>query len=143
MTIGEFLMARLVEDEAHARQATEFSTGRWHVPSTGVVDLGLVDPDAGIGGLQTFEDGRVAEHVARHDPARVLAEVAAKRRILAAIEAGDAEWAQAKERAGKAPVSFDLARARSLQRELADVVLRNLAALYADHPDYDPAWRVQ
>jgi hypothetical protein len=62
-------------------------------------------------------------HIVRHDPARVLREVEAKRALLAAatsyspeLEYGDnGEWA------------FDLA-------------VRLLASVWSDHPDYLPEW---
>ena len=64
-----------------------------------------------------------AAHIARHDPARVLAEVKAKREIVKFCDDDplflDGGWAY------------------------TDRVLRLLASAYDQHPDYDPAWRVQ
>jgi hypothetical protein len=53
------------------------------------------------------------EHIARHDPARVLADVEAKRRIV--------EW--------------------DAEQPVDRGVLNILASVYADHPDYREEWR--
>ena len=76
-----FLRARLDEDEWSARHAFadhNSATPNWCEPTTGVVDTG----GPGIEDLIAIGDGPIARHVARHDPARVLAEVDAKRRII-------------------------------------------------------------
>ena len=57
-----------------------------------------------------------ARHIARHDPARVLREVEAKRAILALREASPV---------GSPVLTFALC---------------HLAAVYSGHTDYDPAW---
>jgi len=75
----------------------------------------------------------VGAHIIRHDPARVLREVEAKRAVLAQYES-------AREQV-RHPVSAEnRAAARVAQGELEDV-LRLLAAVYADHPDYREEWR--
>ena len=61
------------------------------------------------------------DHIARHDPARVLADVAAKRAIVAAC-AYNLEYEE-------------------YGHTLAERVLRALALPYADHEDYKPHWR--
>lgn len=86
-----FLNARLDEDEAEAKAAAN-ALNR-HIEC---------DPDN-------------AAHIARHDPARVLREVAAKRAIV--------------ERYAKAP---DWAGGEDV---------RLLAAVWSDHPDYRQEWR--
>jgi hypothetical protein len=60
-------------------------------------------------------------HIALHDPASVLADIAAKRAIV-----DECERAQRYEDHGWA---------------LADAVLRLLALPYQSHPDYQQAWR--
>jgi hypothetical protein len=67
-------------------------------------------------------------------PARVLAEVAAKRRILER----HSDWN------GQAHVcpSFDL-YGQCLLRLVECDTLKLMAEPYADHKDYDPAWRVE
>jgi len=65
-----------------------------------------------------------ARHIARHDPARVLAECAAKRRIVEECAPNVAkDW----------PFPDGL--------NLSEFVVAEFAQPYADHPDFDPAWR--
>lgn len=66
-----------------------------------------------------------ADHIARWHPARVLAECEAKRRIVeehGVIDPCDAHDPMTG-RAEPCPTLLDL------------------ASVYADHPDFDPAWR--
>ena len=126
-----FLRARLDEDERVALAAAEESrtwTRQSHcdysVPNLPIDDHTLWFGDRIVGEVG-FGDGEMrpaeAEHIARHDPARVLAEVDAKRRIVDRCEHyqtyEDYGWA------------------------LADEVLSLLALPYADHPDYREEWR--
>jgi hypothetical protein len=67
-------------------------------------------------------------HVLRHDPARVLADVAAKRAIMDALVEADRE-------AGNL-ISPEGAYANGLE-----AAVRRLADAYADHPDYREEWR--
>ncbi len=69
-----------------------------------------------------------ARHIARHDPARVLREVAAKRKILTL----HSPW----EDSGDCSACGDVP-----QVCYPCETLRALAAAWSDHPDYDPAWR--
>lgn len=102
MTLTEFLLARIENDEDHADRA-----------AFGWRPMG--EPDV-IEEWSTLRSD-VTEHIARHDPARVLAECEAKRRILNLCDfEPDCDAAVLK-------------------------VARVLAAVYADHPDYDEAWR--
>lgn len=121
-----FLRARLDEDEQVARMAVESLrcgchpgafAGAWAKQGDDRVivdgDVGHSVADAsGWGGLE----GEVALHVARWDPARVLAEVEAKRRIL-----------------------DEAIRLASYDGEFQ--FLEMLALPYADHPDYREEWR--
>lgn len=92
-----FYRARLDEDEQAARWAVRESSFRerglgeeWEVVRTGPEMRELViqtrpkafRPHRVVGGLDPLLDETVAAHIARHDPARVLREVEAKRRIL-------------------------------------------------------------
>lgn len=63
-----------------------------------------------------------ADHIARHDPARALAEVEAKRRIVEGYRY--------------------LAADPELQRQAWTFALRCLALPYADHPDYADEWQL-
>lgn len=119
MTITEFLRARLAEDQAAAQETTR---DLWRVEAshkgTGWEYLVVADHEMGppAFGLVKRND---AEHIVRHQPARVFAEIKAKLRIIGAAEA-----------------------AAELGRETADhwYTLRLLAAVYADHPDYRQEW---
>jgi hypothetical protein len=85
-----------------------------------------------------------SEHIARHDPARVLAECEAKRRIveqyadyLSSVKAyRSPRWADAMNEQDKQSAAQAEARHR-----VAEDVVRLLALPYANHPDYDEAWR--
>jgi hypothetical protein len=130
-----FLDARLDEDEATAKGATP---GPWAWESTGQKDsswaLGLVQDENGdsltgevacgvgivIDGVCECINGHLADaaHIARHNPARALREVAFKRAILG----------QYRTAAGWSSDNWPLS-------------LRLLAAIWSDHPDYRPEWR--
>jgi hypothetical protein len=122
-----FLRARLDEDEQVARATVE---APWIVPA---YDPTVVKPYGSDGLIVRASGPGAAEHIALHDPARVLAEVDAKRRIVALCE----------------PSLVEVTAYGQTEREFipgngppwGDGVLRLLAAPYADHPDYDPAWR--
>ncbi|SCD40986.1 hypothetical protein GA0115251_106923 [Streptomyces sp. TverLS-915] len=118
-----FFRARLDEDEAEARTVRwDGSNNRldWHLPASATVDVG--DDEFYTG------DRTVAAHIARHDPARVLLEVEAKRRVLRAHD----KWCEGRCEAKYPEGGFDAAHYWSI---------KSLAAVYADHPDYDESWR--
>lgn len=74
---------------------------------------------------------RERDHIIRHDPARVLAEIEAKRRILTALDAATTK-------------SVGAAVGVDAQDGLVSGLhhaARQLAAVYADHPDYRAEWR--
>jgi hypothetical protein len=71
----EFLRAALDEDERVARAA---DVGSDVFDGTGIV----VMPNRSTGDRTITLPSHIAAHIAHHDPARVLAEVAAKRAIL-------------------------------------------------------------
>lgn len=154
LTLTEFLLARIAEDEEAARACAEAFPSPWEVADRGwrvriyaaanVPDVGdhaepgderapcviEVEPERHHDLLNQggWLSDRV-EHIARHDPARVLAECEAKRRIVERCSAprpGD-EW-------DGLDWDGDL-------RAVAESVLVALAAVYADHPDYRDEWR--
>jgi len=110
MTLVDFLAARLAEDEAVAKTA-----GRSGFPAPDYdphwryEDIDMRLSPVGVG-PDTFP------HIARHDPARVLREVEAMRRILVF--------------AGAIP-----------QPEVTGPVLGWMAGIWDSHPDYEEAWR--
>lgn len=111
MTLMEFLKSRLDEEEAeaHAAQDVRSDYHAWHQ----VVDLRA----AGM-------DERDALHIVTHTPARVLAEVAAKRRIMDEHE-GVHSCGFSDYDGGDDPCP----------------TLRLLALPYAGHPDCREEWR--
>lgn len=117
-----WLRAQMDEDEEVARDA---GSGRWVA-----VDLAFVDDSEGHQVVRDEYMGAGAQaHIARHGPARALAEVEAKRRILAEYE----RYASERRRAmnGWDP------EARN-----PSPIVRFLAALpYADQPGYREEWR--
>lgn len=144
MDISAFLSAQFDTDEAAARAAQDADPAPWSVsisPSStrerstehgsGLViaadGVSLWDCEGASGLCMTAP---TANHVARWDPTRVLAEVAAKRRILerhAQCGAG----AGLCDHAHRRPVSIESGRCGTL---------RDLAAPYAGRPGFKPAW---
>lgn len=137
-TIVEFLAARLDEDEAAALAVDDNSppfNGQWK-------------PDGNA--LRTENDwvlfhghGRplapgLVEHVARHDPARVLREVHAKRAIL--DEHAD-DYSDCRVCARESAETNSLGNAFHVPLPHPCPTLRHLATVYSDHPDYREEWR--
>ena len=153
-TLTDFILQRVAEDEAVAREAIDPARPgehwRWEAPDA------TDDPDAqlwlrtaeefattsGVGPLPAFplgfefkaEPSRGMAHIARHDPARVLAECEAKRRIVGLHvcacpdpTCGDCGECSGLHHADPTPAPCD--------------TLRLLALPYADHEDYDEGWR--
>jgi hypothetical protein len=132
-----FLRARLDEDEAAAREATP---GPWTVNGP-IGDDAIYADDQGVcvvgggrwgGEASVFDRDGDKRHIARHDPARVLAEVDAKRRIL---DLWSAAFQNPRDAAQFAGPDWDRVR------DAARWTVRKLAAPYADHPDYREEWR--
>jgi hypothetical protein len=106
--LAAFVAARLDEDETEAKATADADAEFW----------------ADVRG-----DGT---HFARHDPARVLRDVAAKRAILAevvpAIEGMDmqiiCEWGSSQD-----------------EPDAHLPLLKIMAAVYSDHMDYRPEWK--
>ncbi len=137
-TLAEFLLARIAEDEDTARAATP---GPWYWEKPSGVDWSQGEESlmsrhqrdghdvavlCGWGYDSSGIDAQQADrnHIARHDPSRVLAECEAKRRIVDECtpwvsEPSDDYGAQT----------------------VSEMTLRFLALPYADHPDYRQEWR--
>jgi hypothetical protein len=114
MTLVEFVLARLADVEALAEAAMDLE---WHLDGGDVMSVPQVNSIAWVG--DRHENG---QHIAVHDPARVLRRVAADRQIVAlgcCDEPGHG-WESTAE---------------------LELVIRLLALPYDDHPDYDPQWR--
>lgn len=118
--LEQFIRGRLDEDEAVARAAGgatwTYEGGPW----------GISDE---TGERVVYDEGAPTEsqfeHIARHDPSAVLADIAFKRQLL------DASVLMIDKYAGGMLLSY------------VWHTLKLLAALWGDHEDYDPAWRTQ
>ena len=136
--LTEFLSARIAEDELVARAAGEPPWDEWCYWEDGEVyhaetmrrfpdthaPNGVTNDSEGLSPSVT-ED--VGPHIARHDPARVLAECEAKRQIVTYLVGARADRAL---------------RADTEGRYLAVWwVATRLAKVYADHADYREEWR--
>jgi hypothetical protein len=166
MTIVEFLLARLAEDEQSARTCAGVYPAPWEVIDRGYsAKLSTGEPYF-LSLAEIYQDqarelawvGDALEHVARHDPARVLADCAAKRAIV--------EWHKAWPVLLSSPAKVEDVEARRgdptafVMRAVQQVewttqqeyvarfgtepptapMLRHLAAVYSDHLDYRPEW---
>lgn len=143
-----FVRAALDEDERVAREAPgpawcraierDGEPGRWRGIKAELVTL--PDPHPGdslsvgaVGATVARCDGRrEAEHIARWDPARVLAEVEAKRRVLDRYE--DA-------RARQQDPDYSQLAADEQVSEYEDWIIPALAQPYAGRPGWQEEWR--
>jgi hypothetical protein len=90
------------------------------------------------GGYVVYSDndqvsGYIADYVARHDPARVLAECEAKRQIVAELE-------RLRSLIPEYVIGDGDEHEQVIVEWAESAVLSQLASVYADHPDFDPAW---
>ncbi|MFE1521553.1 DUF6221 family protein [[Kitasatospora] papulosa] len=117
----QFLRDRLAEDEqaARAAHAPNWSTDGRTGLHYGVEDGWMTDA------LTTAD----ADHIARHDPARVLREVEAKRQLVD-------KYAQVADNDIDEPYEYAYGWANGLGR-----AVRLLALPYTDHPDYQDTWK--
>jgi hypothetical protein len=122
----QWLRAQLGEDERVAREA---APGPWRQDPERV-DLLTSDEQGYVVDCSGAREARTnAEHIARHDPARVLREVDAKRQLLAIHRPYVAE-----------PDQACLGCAGGIEFERCPVV-RLLALPYAGRPGYREDWR--
>lgn len=166
MTLVEFLEARISEVEMYARLCAEAFPPPWdmtdrghsarvtadepHFPTVATIDQREAHPGRW--------PGEHLDHIARHDPARVLAECAAKRRIIETYVPDDADPHPGQPCTNDVEGDPDGERYAELKqwgeagacvRHLAawethhhsKWVLKLLALPYIDHPDFDGAWR--
>lgn len=169
-TLTGFLFERIAEDEAVARAASigseswrlgEFDeTVLWWPPSSPekiAWNREHFGDEAAAAharwGGQTIESSgdKIAPHIARHDPARVLAECGAKRRLVALHER--AIWFQPSspliDRATGRPITEEgthpggciVCAGDDSSASWPCDTLRVLASVYADHADYRDEWK--
>jgi hypothetical protein len=108
----QWLRAQLGEDERIARACS--GDGRWDAG-----DIAIYGKDLGV---------EVRDHMAEHDPARVLREIEATRRLIRAHE----KWCEGRCEAKYPEGGFDAAHYWNIK-------LR--AEVYADRPGYLGSWR--
>jgi len=124
MSITEFLLARIAQDEAAAQSAM----------GAGATWVTAADTAAGIAGADA---GLL---ILVHNPVRVLAECEAKRRIveLHAVYPHPQVMVYGTIRPCSECGSVD-----DSPVEWPCRTLLALASVYADHPEFDPAWRAE
>lgn len=142
MDLVQFLRARLDEDaeaaEAARQQIAERTGGlasaserldgasRWTVRPW--LYSGRVEPSLGMSQTERVEIATTANgHIVRHDPARVLAEVDAKRQAV--------DHYEQVRTLTKDHEAYILAESAVLRQ------IQYMALPYADHPDYRQEWR--
>lgn len=109
-TITDFLLDRIAEDEAVAR-ATLANFG-----------------------LTRDLEGSMLAHVAHFDPARILTECEAKRRIVELHGHWQVRWE------GFPRADREVQYCMHDQAVAPCPTLRALAQVYSDHPSFDPTW---
>lgn len=125
--LAAFLLAQIEREEQFARFVGD-DNPQWHL-----YDGNAVTSDDGTTLVAECQMRIDAEYIVHWDPARVLAECESKRVVLGlyldAMQHRDTE-ANATTRMFAEQSCDDL-----------HTVVRLLALPFADHPDYDPAWR--
>ncbi|WP_262058547.1 DUF6221 family protein [Streptomyces sp. STR69] len=126
MDLVQWLNVQLDIDTARATAAAEEDGPNWHYDGRAVITHR--ERDLVAVGSQDFIDRERGEHIAEHDPARVLREIDAKRQMLAAWSRG-------------APTGvIDVKYARGYANALSEAV-RVIALSYVGRPGYREEWR--
>lgn len=119
----QFLRARYDHEEQVARAASRDGAARWLAADHPADNYAVTDDK---GQPVAYSEGSPNEeqsaHIALHDPARVLADVAAKRQVLAICQSTEHQDSRG-------------------MTWVANEVLAGLALPYADHDDYRPEWK--
>jgi hypothetical protein len=150
--LAQWLRAQIDEDERIALKSVEqaivnlagadaASVANWHVVERTATGTFVATRDQWdrVAEIVPTYGGAHAEHIAEWDPARVLREVDAKRRMIGEVlkyEAKiDGEW-------GCCHEVDEIAAGECPEIQPQDVTaLRLLAAVYADRLGYQEAWR--
>lgn len=124
----QWLREQLDDDERTARAATD---GPWTTMGQRVLDPSPPSNRLGIGmavghAAASADYNETAEHIARHDPARVLREIEAKRQIVD-LHGGN--------------LNIDLTFCSHCEHAMPCPTLLMLALPYADRPGYRDEWR--
>lgn len=161
MSIVEFLIARIEEDAAVAAAAQGRNSPQWISDDGGDVyavvgrlddpdrcqhhdNKGQPNPcdDTDVAGGDDLWDDPVlllarGHHIARHDPARVLAECEAKRQVLSLLDIAE----QHSDRVRRSASEYRVVSQAEVPCAVLLCVVQRLALPHADHPDYRPEWR--
>jgi hypothetical protein len=141
----QFLRDRLGEDERAARLMAEFYPTPWETSDRGWMARVMADAPTfrEVVRLEQWQQepgseeeswlGDIIDHVARHDPARVLAEVDVKRRVLAEVVPAMDDMQEG--------LAFEYGSVGPPKNLLSRDLLKLLALPYAGHPDYREEWR--
>ncbi|MVU78215.1 hypothetical protein GPX89_13290 [Nocardia sp. ET3-3] len=126
MTIEEFIEARIAEDERVARKAGEQPGPIWdHALRESYPGIYTHEIDCEEEVFARVDYEPTADHIVSHDPARVLRQCAAMRSALETFETfGEA---------AELPTIGWIG--------LRNGVIRSLAAIWSDHPDYRDDWK--
>jgi len=119
-----WLTAQLDADEEQARAAAEEYGADWYYDDGFV--LARREDDMVATGSQDFLERKQGVFIAAHDPARVLRDIDAKRKLLAECQLAEAEASYPDWMGG---YSSGL-----------DYAVQLVAAEYADREGYDPEW---
>ena len=130
MTLTEFLLARIAEDEKAARKAARFP---YDEPTDAPWERARL---AVASGVSTSSDA----HIARHDPARALRECEAHRALVESAQMIIDSFGDWDATPGALAMWPDVSRR---ERSQAHARLHALADIYSDHPDYLPEWRLE
>lgn len=134
--VVEFLRARYAEEEAIARAATP-GPWKWGVVAPGIKADSVLQGRWVV--LLTSKSGDVshddAVHIARWNPAHVLADLAAKRAIL------DIHETSHQRILSECHVAIEPPEWQGPDRSNpACMMVRALLGPFQDHPDFHPAW---
>lgn len=140
--LAAFIAARYDEAETLAKAAAGEQGPTWHPVQVLASELGYVVDEAGEP-VCANTTCSLAAHIAAHDPAYRLADIALKRAILAEhgpwrpepAEPGDAEMIADIERRFPVPP-----RCRTCAASCPCVTVRLLGAEFAGHPGYRAGW---
>ena len=150
-SLVDFLMQRISEDEVAATAAGKLQFWRydneplgWSLENDGGERILTVDP-------RTIAVGNYWNHAARHLPARVLAECAAKRRIVELHKFGpgyrqrqpwEPEWPQPEYVRDVCGECYEWDEDDDCASNAAApcATIRTMAQVYNEHPDYRQDW---
>jgi hypothetical protein len=161
LSIVDFLRERLAEDEAAASRAAAVSSPQWIDNGSLLMYLDDGKPPfaESFASVDNYRQDEALVHAARHDPARVLREVSAKRAVMERHRLATELEMQSRFPAAEEERRFypgylpcvgcgdDGGQGGWKPEFNVDDInncpeLRDLAAVYSDHPDYNPAWAI-